>query len=392
VTVPNADIWTTAYLAALAGPEETLPFLPQPRAFAAQTVRQTVRLRRGGTAVRLVLSNEFGRTPLVIGEIAVSGSEHSTALPVLWRGGARWEIPAGERAVSDPVPLSVAADGELVVTCHVCASGEPSTFMHSAQRTGEAAPGSQVGRPRLTGSEGFTSLYWIERVLTDAPAQRPVIVALGDSIARGVGTTADHDERYPDHLQRRLRGAAAADGTGTDGAVVLNAGLGGNRLLRHRAGPSVIDRFPRDVLGVPEATHVIITAGANDIALPVMLGEEPSTTGDIVDGLFTLARRAARHGIQPLLTTLTPFGGSRIPSIATASNEGIRQAVNHAITSQRDWPVADFAAAVADPADPSRLAAGFDSGDGVHPGDAGARALAGIIDLAVFSQAYRQPA
>lgn len=87
------------------------------------------------------------------------------------------------------------------------------------------------------------------------------------------------------------------------------------------------------------------------------------------------AVRAKEHGIQPVLGTITPFLGA---------DRGIREAVNDALRSQRDWPVADFAAAVADPADGSRLRPGLDSGDGLHPGDAGARRLADAVDLAMF--------
>ena len=61
-----------------------------------------------------------------------------------------------------------------------------------------------------------------------------------------------------------------------------------------------------------EATHVLILAGTNDIALPSMLGEKRPAAGDIIDGLRALARRAARHGVQPVLGTITPFGGSSI--------------------------------------------------------------------------------
>jgi lysophospholipase L1-like esterase len=381
--------WATAYLAALAAGEDAPPFFPPLRRFAGQTVRQRVRLRRGGRAARLALSNEFGRDPLVIDAVLVSNGDLGSTTPALYRGAGKWEIPAGATAISDPIPLPVtmraatadaaAAGGELVVDCFVSGAAEAATFLYSAQQTGEVAPGEQLGRPRLAGSERFTALYWIARVLTDEPASGPVVVALGDSITRGDGTTADLDQRYPDHLQRRLLAA------GVTGAVVLNAGIGGNRLLRPVIGPSMTDRFDRDVLGVTEATHVLILAGTNDIALPSMLGEQRPTADKVIDGLRALAGRAASHGLQPVLGTITPFGGSSMDSFLADGNEDLRRTVNDAVTAQADWPVVDFATALADPDDPGRLASAFDSGDGVHPGDAGARALAAVVDLAVFA-------
>jgi lysophospholipase L1-like esterase len=380
--------WSTAYLAALASAEDALPFFPPARRFTGATVRQRVRLRRGGRAARLGLSNEFGRDPLVIDAVVVGNGDLTWTTPALYQGAGKWEIPAGATAISDPIPLPItmrtaaaddaAAGGELVVDCFVSGTAEAATFLHSAQQTGEVAPGDQLGRPRLAEPERFTALYWIARVLVDRPAAGPVIVALGDSITRGDGTTPDLDQRYPDHLQRRLAGAGIGD------AVVLNAGIGGNRLLRPVVGPSMTDRFDRDVLGVGQATHVLILAGTNDIALPSMLGGKRPAVGDIIDGLSGLAHRAVRGGIRPVLGTITPFGGSSIDAFLADGNEDVRLGVNDAITAQSQWPVADFAAALADPDDSGRLAAGFDSGDGVHPGDAGARALAAAVDLGVF--------
>jgi lysophospholipase L1-like esterase len=368
--------WATAYLAALADPADSLPFFPPSRAFSAQTVRQAVRLRRGGSAVRLALSNEFGHAPLIIDEVTVSGGH--AVQPALLDGQPRWEIPAGGTAVSDPVTLTTTAGGELTVSCFASRRTEPATYLHSAQRSGEVAPGNQASQPRLTRAQPLPSLYWITQVLTDTPAQPPVIVALGDSVTRGDGTTVDRDQRYPDHLQRRLLAA------GADDAAVLNAGIGGNRVLRSQVGPSMVERFSRDVLGVAGATHVVIMGGLNDLGLPSQLGQPHPTAGDIAGGLLSLAHRARQHGIQPVLGTITPFGGTPYEAMRADGNPGIWQAVNDAIRSQRDWPVADFAAALADPDDPARLAPAFDSGDGMHPGDAGARALADTIDLALF--------
>ncbi|CAO5183392.1 Lysophospholipase L1-like esterase [Frankia sp. AiPs1] len=365
-----AGPWTTAHLAALADPDETPPFVPQPRVFAGQTVRQSIRLRRGGTALRLVLSNEFGRTPLVFEGVTVSDGPAGAVLPVLRHGRARWEIPPGETVTSDPVDLPTAAGADLLVSCFTAGAARPGAFLHSAQRTGGVAPGDQRSRSTMTDAETFPSLYWITRVLTDAPAKRPTVLALGDSITRGDGTTVDREQRYPDHLQRRLIAAGIGD------AIVLNAGIGANRLLKPGVGPSMIDRFDRDVLGITEATHVVIMAGINDIAGP----DHPSAD-DITQGLFTLADRARNHGIQAILGTITPFGASVYASFRADGNEDIRQSVNHTVTTQDEWPAADFAAAVAAPHDPTRLARQFDAGDGVHLSDVGARALADAVNL-----------
>lgn len=381
-----ATTWTTAYASALADPADTPPFLAQPQSFRDQTIRQAVRLRRGGSRLRLVLSNEFGQTPLVIDTATVSGAQGEPPRTATLGGSARWEIPPGQTAASDPVELPVAAGEEIAVSCYVAGTAGPAAFLTSAQRTGYAAPGNQAARDELAGPDGpdgpqsFSSLYWISRVLTDAPADGPVIVAFGDSITRGDGSTVDGEQRYPDHLQARMLNV------GLSSAVVLNTGLSANRLLLSRVGPPMTERLTRDVLNIGEATHVIMTGGLNDIILPAVFGGPQPTAGSISDGLFSLARRASQQGIQPVLGTITPILAARVDAIRADGNEDIRQAVNRAITSQREWPVADFAAALADPGDPTRIAPGYDSGDGLHPSDAGARALADAVDLAILHQ------
>jgi lysophospholipase L1-like esterase len=366
--------------------------MPQPAVFQGQTVTQRVRLRRGGSRLRLVLSNQFGTGPLVIDAVAAGRGTDEPRQPVLLGGRARWEIPPGATAASDPVALPVTAGSELEVACYVAGSAGPAAFLHSAQRAGHAEPGDQTAAPLASGARApgdrdpgrqtFVSLYWIAQVLTDAgvDAGGPVIVAFGDSITRGDGTSIDGEQRYPDHLQTRLLTA------GLPGAAVLNAGLGGNRLLRPRVGPPMTGRFARDVLGVAGATHVIIMGGINDLGLPGLLGEPRPTASQLIDGLFALARHAAERGIQPVLGTTTPIVG-RYAFLSAAGNEDIRQTVNQAVLTQHEWPAADFAAAVANPADPARIAAVFDSGDGVHPNDDGARALASTVDLSIFQPA-----
>ncbi|ONH22517.1 GDSL-type esterase/lipase family protein [Pseudofrankia asymbiotica] len=376
---PPERSWTTSYLAALAGPGHALTFLPKPLSFRDQTVRQAVRLRRGGNRIRLVLSNQYGTEPLVIDQIALTNPATGDSAPALHAGRGRWEIPAGRTTASDPADLPVSAGDELTVDCFLADRTAPGSYLHSAQRTGHAASGNQTGRLPLTDAEPFTSLYWIARVQVDQAASGPVIIAFGDSIARGDGTSIDHDHRYPDHLQQRLLTA------GLDGAVVLNAGYGGNRLLRPVAGPSMTDRYARDVLTIPETSHVIILAGTNDIGLPHVLNEQPPATQEIIDGLLVLAQRAEDLGVRPILATIPPILASRYEFFLADGNEDMRRRVNDALTDQGQWPVVDFATALADPADPARLNPAYDSGDGIHPSDTGAQALAAAIDLTLLN-------
>ncbi|MFI7382838.1 GDSL-type esterase/lipase family protein [Streptomyces sp. NPDC049813] len=340
--------WTTAHFAALAAPDARLPFLPVPLDLSGQSVRQTVRLARGGRALRLVFSNAYGERPLILEELTVSSAQGERRL-------GRWEIPSGAVETSAEIGLPVEEGDDLVVTARVADGAPAPTYLHSAQRTGSA------------GDVEFTSLYWLTQVLVDDERPRTVVVAFGDSITRGDGTTVDGEARYPDHLRRALAGT---------GAVVLNAGLGANRVRVEGYGVPMVERFARVLDAVPEATHVTILGGTNDIALPSVYGDEQPAPQDLAGSLLTLAAQARDRGVQPVLGTVPPFGAGELPVFQEPVSEHLRTTVNKTLAAQRDYPVIDFAAALADPDRPAHLAPAHDSGDGFHPSDAGARAMA----------------
>ena len=61
----------------------------------------------------------------------------------------------------------------------------------------------------------------------------------------------------------------------------------------------------------------------------------------------------------------------------------IRDQVNQWIRTSGEYDaVVDFDAQLADPADPHSLASAFDSGDHLHPNEAGYRTMAATVNLA----------
>jgi lysophospholipase L1-like esterase len=200
-------------------------------------------------------------------------------------------------------------------------------------------------------------------------------VVLGDSISDGVGSTPGADQRWPDQLARRLvaqRGRSAP--------AVVNAGLAGNQLLSDGVafgGQNALARLDRDVLSVPGITHVIVEEGVNDLLVG---GDTPPSAEAVIAGLRQIIARARIHGVKIIGCTITPSAGGRFA--LTPSAEAVAQKVNDWIrTSGAFDGVADFDAAVRDPQAPERMRAAFRSEDGLHPNDAGARALAEAVDL-----------
>ncbi|MGW1996241.1 hypothetical protein [Embleya sp. NPDC001921] len=92
--------WVAGFRSAVLDPTES--FLIQPsRGFRDQSVRQILHLDGGGGALRVLLGNEYGKDPLVIGAARVAvGTGGSTIDPdpdtvPTFGGSAEATIPAG---------------------------------------------------------------------------------------------------------------------------------------------------------------------------------------------------------------------------------------------------------------------------------------------------------
>ncbi|GAA3955009.1 SGNH/GDSL hydrolase family protein [Actinoplanes auranticolor] len=329
VAADRPATWTGTWSTAVTG--AATPPMPQ-TVFENQTLRQIVHTSIAGRSLRVRLSNEYGTEPLVIGEARIARSAGgSQLLPgtdrrLTFGGRSSFSVPPGAPALSDPVTLPVPALSDLVVSIHL------------PQRT-----------------------------------------------------AADH--RWPDFLARRLQAQAPLRHLGA-----LNKGIGGNRLLHDGNtvagtpfsgigplfGDSALSRFDRDVLAQPGARAVIVLLGINDIGQPTSLAppSETVTAEEIINGHRQLIARAHERGLRIIGATLTPFQDTTIAGYYSAENEAKRAAVNRWIRTGGEYDgVIDFDRAVRDPAQPLRLLPRHDSGDHLHPNDAGMQAMADAIPL-----------
>jgi lysophospholipase L1-like esterase len=219
---------------------------------------------------------------------------------------------------------------------------------------------------------GVGQWFFLDAVEVLVGSDAGAIVAFGDSIIDGAGTTYDANTRWPDFLARRLVAANKPFG-------VLNQGINGNKVLNSLLGDSALVRFDRDVLGQAGVKYVILLEGINDIGL----GNPDVTANQVIAGYRELIDRAHAAGLTIFGGTLTPAEGNPYPFYAPY-DESKRLAINQFIRESGAFDeVLDFAAAVSDPANPSRWRAGL-SVDSLHPSDAGAEVIADAIDLSVF--------
>ncbi|MFF1713101.1 GDSL-type esterase/lipase family protein [Streptomyces sp. NPDC058268] len=384
--------WTAAFRSAVVSSHERIDLF-ELRAFSGQTLRQIIRLDGGGSALRIRLSNRYGKEPLHIGGARLarrtegSGIESGSDVPLRVGGAEDFTVPAGEEIVSDAVEGTVAAGDELALSLWLPEDTGLSTYSAVPLRTGYAVPGNALSAPTLDGAEGLQELatrHFISGADVLAPAGTPVIVAFGDSWFEGTGTTPDTDHRFPDLLNDRLRAA------GSEGWVV-NQGLSANRLLTDEIGEHALARLERDALDVPGVTHVLVHFGLNDLGIP---GQEAypdpapiPSAAELITGLTALADRLHAAGLTAIVTTVGPYKDTIFDGYSTPEGVAVAREVNDWIRGAESPydAYADLAAAVADPADPDRIHEDYDSGDGLHVNDAGAQALADAVDLTTLT-------
>jgi lysophospholipase L1-like esterase len=381
--------WIAAWGSAqqLVQPERAIPaaVTPPPRV-AAQTVRMIARPTVSGTAVRVALSNSFGFAPVRIDAAHIAPHAGAGAIPggggrsVTFGGRPSVVLPPGAQIHSDPVRFEVRAQADLAVSLYLEADSGPVTAHPIGLRTAWLAPGNQLTAAKLEGATAFKSYLWLAGVEVLAADRAATIIAFGDSITDGFSTTPDADLAWPSILARRL-GAERNQPP----RAVINMGISGNRVLREGAGSSALARFDRDVLARPGARWVVLMEGINDIgfsAIPGLPASEKATAEDIINGYRLLIGRARMHGLSVFGGTLMPFEGVNTYSEA---GERMRQQVNQWIRDSGEFDaVIDFDAATRDPRAATKLRREFDSGDHIHPNDAGNQAMADAIDLKLF--------
>jgi len=379
-----------------ASPHRPLALGPRPAPVTVlkdQTLRQRIHLSRGGQRVRIRFSNEFGSAPLTLdaasialageGSAILAGSAHALS----FGGATSIRIPPGAPAVSDPVELAVADSQEIAVSVYVAQSGTLDTVHETGLESGFISqPGNFVTAPDLPTAQKLQARFVLSEVDVTAAPRAGVLVAFGDSITDGAGSSLDANHRWPDFLWERLRGSRGRP------LAVVDEGISGNRLLNDGMGASSLARFDRDVLALPGVTHVIVLIGINDIGWPgakfgeLVLGDpsERVTAADLIAGYRQLIARAHARGIKVLGSTLLPFEGTG-GGYYTPEKEAVREAANHWIrTSGAFDGVVDFDAVARDPEHPGQIRASFDSRDHLHPGDAGYRAMGAAVDLALL--------
>jgi lysophospholipase L1-like esterase len=373
-----ADHWIEAWYSPPSAPTAVLAFGDQ-RIFVHQTVRQVVRLEAGGKRIRVRLTNELGLVPVKIGSVHVAlSSPNAVTQPesdhVLTFGGKPDAvIPVGQALVSDPVEMTVSPFADLAISIYYPERLAPAGHLLQVHLS---AKGDHGADPVWRDSTPARAPALVSGVEVETGPPHHVLVAFGDSITEGAGATPGTNRDYPEQLARRLE----HNGAGSSW-VVINSGISGNRLLHEGSGPSALDRFDRDALDIPGVTAIIVLEGINDIgwAFDANGDTGPVSAADLIGAYKQLIARAHARGLKILGGTLLPYEDA---GYYHPEGEGVRKAVNDWIrTSGAFDGVIDFEQAVRDPQHPTRYLGADQSGDNLHPNDAGYHAMSEAVDL-----------
>lgn len=390
VSAQSLPGWCATWGSAPAGPAPAGSYYDYN--FSGQTIRLIVRASIGGNRVRVRLSNQMGSAPQAIGaaqvgirssgQAVVAGSNH----PLTVGGRSTFTIQPGAYALSDPVFLQVATFSDLAISLYfpTSAPARASTLHRDSWQTTYSTSGNAAASTTFTSTRNYVSWPFLTEVDVDTSA--PCIVAIGDSLTDGQGSTMNQNRRWPDYLARRLPAEL-----GTAGRIgVVNRGIAGNRLLLDDpnallAGRDVLERFDRDVLATPGVRAVIVAIGINDIVYASGTALSRMRDG-LIAGYRQLITRARARGVRILGATLPPMEGF---VYYTAARETVRLQVNSWMRSANEFDaLVDWDRVLRDPANQNRLNPLYNrtpagtQGDWLHPNDAGYQALAAAVPLA----------
>jgi lysophospholipase L1-like esterase len=370
----TAEGWTRAWTASMwqANEAQAVPVYDV-------TLRAAVRVGAGGKALRLRLANDYG--PITAIGAATLRLPGKPAIKITFGGQFAPRMEAGAPLVSDPVPLAVKPFDIVEVSLYLPGptrlttvhevAGQPTQISQPGDHTAEDfTPASTSNmRPLIAGLD----------VLGDKA--RPVIVAVGDSITDNGSCPNDAVPicRWGDALGRRLTRAGLPH-------VVVTQAISGNRVLATNTGPSALARLDRDVLAMSGVTHIVVLEGINDIGNSGLIrngmANPTITAADLIQGFRQLVVRAHERNIKVVALTILPFEGAFYYS---PERDAIRQEVNSWIRNSGTFDaVVDTEKALADPANPRRLATDYQRGDNLHPDGRGETRIAETIDLKLF--------
>jgi lysophospholipase L1-like esterase len=352
--------------------------LPPAPGLMGNTLRQVVHVSVGGKKLRVRFSNAFGTSAMTMSDAHIALSSGGSAIKtesdraLMFDGKRGVTILPGESILSDTFAFDLPPLSDIAVTVHFDAMSGAVTGHPGSRTTSYLQTGDSVSAADLPAAVKTMHWYVLNDIDVEVEKSAATVAVLGDSITDGRGSGTDKNDRWPDDLANRLQASNETKLVG-----VLNEGIGGNCVLGGGLGPPALSRLDRDILSQSGVRWLIVLEGVNDIG-----GSDGDVAPTLISAFGKIIEQASAKSIRVYGATILPFGGSSYFSLA---HEAARQTVNDWIRASGKFDaVIDFDAATRDPQNPTRLVPPADSGDHLHPNEAGYKMMADAIDLNLF--------
>jgi lysophospholipase L1-like esterase len=364
---PVATGWSSSWNTA----NETAVAVP----WKNETLRMVTHTSVGGTQVRLRFSNTMNSVPVTLGHVTVAVQKDAwvpRAAPVTIKFGGSNSVtmPAGGEVTSDAIAMNIPANSRLLISEYLPGDVTSATIHYNALENNYNAPADAGDHTADQGTYPVSNTFIFTAFLAgvDVNSSAGTVVAFGDSITDGIGSTMDSDTRWPDYLSARLGGSRG----------VANAGISGNQLLHDQMtgnGVAAINRLYRDAISLPGVKSIVLLEGVNDL-------NGGASATDVENALKQLVALAHKYGVKVFMSTITPAGGR--PAAVETNHQAVNNWVRSGTTATTADYGVDFSEAITIGGNPEGIFSIYDSGDQLHPNSAGYNSMASWLDTTKF--------
>lgn len=367
-----------------------------------KTYRMVIKSAVSGSQVRIELSNECAKNPVLIGALSVAkcdenGNLTGEAKRVTVKGQGGFWLKIGQTAVTDPVKLDIGVNEYFCVSAYV---------KKGALRSGNlidnvdliTVKGNAVAEKHITNQRRIRDgvrevaskvlkmyfhkpipLFQSVELLNSTGAT--AITVFGDSISQqGYWTNA-----FAERIRKEFPGRYS----------VINKSIMGNRILRDFSrrfickglfGISGINRLERDVLNYDDTEYVIFVLGTNDFlqygTITTPKSEKP-TAREALDGVISIGERLTEKGKKLIVFNVLNFGEC-IDS--RPEKEKLVHEYNRLLEENKHlfYSVYDQASVCVNPEKPNCSKKEYLGKDNLHPNKLGGKLVADNIDLNIF--------
>ena len=375
-TFAKDTVWTGSW--ATAAQSVDAPNMPPAPGLSNNTFRQIIRVSLGGKTIRLRFSNHFSRSPIELKAVGIAVANEnneadiSTNKVLKFNGKDSITLAGRTEITCDPIQFNLKPGSRLAITICYGNVAKDITGHPASRTTSYLISGNSSTTADFSQAVKADRYYTVSRVEVLAPKKASAIVVLGNSIADGRGSGINKQNRWPDVLSARL-----LQNKSTKLRGMLNVSIGGSSALG-----GGMERLEREVFGMSNVKHLILTIGVNDIGTTRSAERADQVADNLINFYKQVVEKCHAKGIKVYGAPILPFAKSMYDAdyrlVAwTKVNNWIR-------TSKTFDAVIDFASVMSSPEAPNALLPNVHDNDWLHPNQLGYKLMGESVNLNLF--------